>query len=107
MENGHLPAPMLCLTICAYRKEGMDEEEYRNYMTKVHAPLVQGLVINYGIDKFTMVSEMRRRKSSYQLSLLVPRQSCLLVPAPRRELFRLANLKHGLNRHTILSLPAL
>jgi hypothetical protein len=59
MENGdELKELMLCLTIYANRKEGMDEEEYRNYMTKVHAPLVQGLMITYGIDKFTMVSRM-------------------------------------------------
>ncbi|KAK3386513.1 EthD domain-containing protein [Podospora didyma] len=45
---------MLCLTMCAYRKEGMDHEDYRNYMTKVHAPLVLGLMIKYGIDKYTM-----------------------------------------------------
>lgn len=47
---------MLCLTMCAYRREGMDEEEYRNYMTKVHAPLVQGLMVKHGIDKYSMVS---------------------------------------------------
>ncbi|KJZ73755.1 hypothetical protein HIM_06873 [Hirsutella minnesotensis 3608] len=45
---------MLCLTICAYRRQGMDEEEYRKYMTEVHAPLVQGLMIRHGIDRFSM-----------------------------------------------------
>ncbi|EEQ32234.1 hypothetical protein McanMca71_005385 [Microsporum canis] len=55
MENGHqAKQPMLCLTICAYRKGGMDEEAYRSYMTKVHAPLVQGLMVKHGIDKFSM-----------------------------------------------------
>ncbi|CAF9930060.1 MAG: hypothetical protein HETSPECPRED_007528 [Heterodermia speciosa] len=40
--------------MCAYRKEGMDEEEYRKYMTENHAPLVRGLMVKYGIDKYSM-----------------------------------------------------
>ncbi|KAL7941083.1 EthD domain-containing protein [Trichoderma barbatum] len=55
MESGNSSTePMLCLTICAYRKEGLDEEEYRKHMTQVHAPLVQGLMIKHGITQFTM-----------------------------------------------------
>jgi hypothetical protein len=77
MENGHkLKEPMLCLTMCAYRREGMGEEEYRNYMTNIHAPFVQGLMVKHGIDKYSMVSGMtllheRERKSACQLGLLV------------------------------------
>jgi hypothetical protein len=59
MENGHgIKEPMLCLTMCAYRREGMSEDDYRNYMTTIHAPLVQGLMIKHGIDKYSMVSTM-------------------------------------------------
>ncbi|PQE13807.1 conidial pigment polyketide synthase Alb1 protein [Rutstroemia sp. NJR-2017a BBW] len=46
--------PMLCLTMCAYRKEGMSEEEYRDYMINRHAPLVKGLMVKHGIDKYSM-----------------------------------------------------
>ncbi|PMD17253.1 hypothetical protein NA56DRAFT_691909 [Hyaloscypha hepaticicola] len=54
MENGHQTQPMLCLTMCAYRREGMDEEDYRKYMTDVHAPLVKNLMVKHGIDKYSM-----------------------------------------------------
>ncbi|XHG02044.1 hypothetical protein AWENTII_005407 [Aspergillus wentii] len=47
--------PLLCLTICGYRKQGLGEDEYRDYMTKVHAPKVQGLLVKYGIEKYSMV----------------------------------------------------
>ena len=61
MQNGHKePEPMLCLSMCAYRREGMDEEEYRKYMVENHAPLVRGLMVKYGIDKYSMVSRMTK-----------------------------------------------
>ncbi|OAA39375.1 Dimeric alpha-beta barrel [Metarhizium rileyi] len=55
MTNEQKPTePMLCLTICAYRREGMDEEEYRKYMMERHVPLVRGLMIKHGISKYSM-----------------------------------------------------
>jgi hypothetical protein len=45
----------LCLTITAYRKEGLTEEEYRSYLTTKHAPLVRPLMEQYGLLKYTIV----------------------------------------------------
>ena len=59
MANGQTSnQPMLCLTMCAYKREGMDDEEYRKYMTDHHVPLVRGLMVKHGIDKYSMVNEM-------------------------------------------------
>lgn len=49
------PDKLLCLTITAFRKPELSEDEYRDYMTKVHAPLVSGLMEEYGIVRYNMV----------------------------------------------------
>lgn len=47
--------PLICVTVTAYRNPALTESEYRHYMTKVHAPLVSGLMAEYGIVRYTMV----------------------------------------------------
>ena len=46
---------MLCLTIYSYKRAGLNDEEYREYMLKAHAPLASRLMEKYGITGFTMV----------------------------------------------------
>ena len=43
------------LTICAYRKPGMDEDEYHKYMSEKHAQSVKDLMIKHKIIDYTMV----------------------------------------------------
>ncbi len=52
---GEEPQRLLCWTVCAYRKPGMDEEDYHRYLSEVHAPLVKDLMVRYGIIQWSMV----------------------------------------------------
>ncbi|KAL6898471.1 EthD domain-containing protein [Trichoderma evansii] len=62
------PQQLLCLTITAYRKPGLSETEYREYMTKVHAPLVSGLMKEYGIVRYNMThNDSQSRPLLFQL----------------------------------------
>lgn len=45
----------LCLTICTVRKAGLSEEEFGEYLIKVHAQLSKGLLAKYGMIRWTMV----------------------------------------------------
>ncbi|KAF4989100.1 hypothetical protein FGRMN_9342 [Fusarium graminum] len=45
---------LISLTITAFKKPSLSDEEYRHYMTKVHAKLVSPLMEEYGIVRYTM-----------------------------------------------------
>ncbi|KAF8466317.1 hypothetical protein BDZ91DRAFT_725055 [Kalaharituber pfeilii] len=53
-ENGK--KRLFCLSICGYRKLGLSEEQYHDYLTNVHGPLIKGLMEKYGIVSYSIVS---------------------------------------------------
>jgi hypothetical protein len=56
---------LFCWTVCAYRKPGMSEEDYHNYMSEVHAPLVKDLMVKYGIVSWEMVLQAPQPSSPH------------------------------------------
>ena len=49
---------LLCWTVCAYRKEGLSEDEYHRHMSQVHAPLVKAMMVKYNFVGWTMVKPL-------------------------------------------------
>jgi len=50
------PTHAFALTICAYRKPGMDESAYHKYLSENHASTLKDLLIKNQILEYTMVN---------------------------------------------------
>jgi hypothetical protein len=50
-----IPSKIYALTIFGYRKEGMDEKEYHDYVSQRHAPCLRELLAKNGIVDYTIV----------------------------------------------------
>ncbi|KAI9779587.1 MAG: hypothetical protein M1816_003468 [Peltula sp. TS41687] len=64
MSNQHVFA----LTICAYRKAGMDEDEYHKYVSEKHAPSLKDLLVKNKIIDYTVLLDEQKGKEQYMLT---------------------------------------
>jgi hypothetical protein len=53
------------ITIFGYKKEGMDEKEYHDYISKSHAGHLKALLAKNDIVSYTMVSNRASQASLY------------------------------------------
>ncbi|TVY19768.1 putative decarboxylase tpcK [Lachnellula arida] len=61
-SNDQKPQRLFQWTVCAYKKEGMDDEEYHKYLGEKHGPLTAPFLAKYGILKHTVVHNTTETK---------------------------------------------
>jgi hypothetical protein len=54
-DNGAVKKRYLCLTILAMRRPGTSHEDMRNHMTQISAPMTKGLMVKYGVKRWTQI----------------------------------------------------
>ncbi|PWY67991.1 hypothetical protein BO94DRAFT_611789 [Aspergillus sclerotioniger CBS 115572] len=50
------------LTICGFRKPGMDEDEYHRYLSEHHADVVKNHLVKFGITTYTLTHNTSETK---------------------------------------------
>ncbi|KAL6718203.1 hypothetical protein ACLMJK_004291 [Lecanora helva] len=67
LANGSSKKGLYCLTICGFRKPGMSEEDFKEYMTNTHGRISKDLLAKYGMVRWTLsfqTTESRKAMAS-------------------------------------------
>ncbi|OQE86022.1 hypothetical protein PENNAL_c0022G10736 [Penicillium nalgiovense] len=72
--SGATAGMYLYLTICGYRKPGMNAEDYRNHMVNTSAPMIKGQMVKYGMGE-NMDSDPQLKFNSGLDAAAIPRTS--------------------------------
>jgi hypothetical protein len=64
----------LCLTILGYRRPDMTSEDMRYHMTQVSAPMTKGLMVKYGVMRWTQIhnTDETRELTTYLFDRQMP-----------------------------------
>ena len=68
--------PLLCWTVCSYRRPGMSEEAYHKYTSEVHGPLVKGFLAKYNIVSYTQIHNTTEKRA-LMAKLFDPQFACI------------------------------